>query len=383
MPSFYYDFPVANGGGQGAIVSAVLAGIDNPLAIGAGKGVASSALACIDQPSARGAGAGAEHDRLSHAEVVSAIGAGAGGGQDRLKVRDRIIAAGAGRASASNSSALVDQPIGKGAGSGHASDVMVAIDHPLARGAGKASTQNPTSPIEFVGVAGGGAGVSNDRQKYRDIPAARGGGHAVLTLQRAIVETVEAQGGGQGDADERLVAIEAISAAGAGRGQASEAFKFDVGSLIRNVRANAKRALPECLDFPEALPDAALFKSGLKLPFLVLIFAQPEPSSDWAVNDVAQTIKCECVYVAHTTQNGVTDIAQEIRKRLARLQAALLADYRQTAGTGASTCNNTMLVAAPAQKTNSYQQYLVDNGQKASAMGLIMEFTVIESRLGL
>lgn len=379
MPNNYYDFPAARGAGRAAIVSAFLVGRDTAGAIGAGKVSLSSALAGVDLPVARGAGAASEHDGLSHSETVAAQGAGLGAAPGRTVVRESPIVRGAGAMSAINSTVAIDAPLAHAGGSAHISDATVATDQPKAQSGGRISCGNLVPAVEIVSARGATAVVSTDFLKVKDQANARGAGQSALSLARAIVEVVDAVGGGRASAITALVGTEQVTAYGAGTGSAAAGFRFDIGSLIRNVRANAKAALPECLDFPEALPDATLFKAGLKLPLLVLNFGVPEPVSDMAVNDVTQAVKCEFTYIAHTTANGVADTAQDIRRRLARLEAALLADYRQIAGTGAPTCNNTMLVSSPAQKANPYQQYLADNGQKASSMGMVMQFTVIES----
>jgi hypothetical protein len=381
MPNNYYDFPAARGAGKAAIASAMLVGMETVGAIGAGQVSGSSALAGIDLPGARGAGAASEHDGLSHSETVAAQGAGQGGATVRTVFRDKPVVQGAGSAAVNDSIVVIDAPSVRGGGVAHTTDALAATDQPDAKSGGRVSCGNPVVVSETVSARGAGAATGNDLLKVKEFPTARSGGQAALSLQRAIVEVVGALGGGRSSAVDALAGSDRVTVKGAGGVAATEAFRFDVGGLVRNVRANAKQALSECTSYPEALPDAEMFKT-LKVPYLIILFGEPEPASDWAVNDVAQTLKVQFVYVGHTIADGVTDNAQAIRRRLASLERVLIADYRQMAETGAPSCNNTMLVASPAQRANTYQQYLIDNGQRASAMVTMLEFTIIESRIG-
>lgn len=382
MPNFYYDFPVVRAAARAAIASAVLAGVDSPTVKEAASTAALSAMSAMEQSGARAAVRGGEADALAHAETVAARGAASAGSFDSLRMRERTaVIAGAGT-SVLSTSVGIDAPAAFLRSQVQAREALAAIDAPAARSAGQVSARNAVSASELAEARGALGTSAIDRPKIREVVTARAAGSVSLSLLRAIVEEIGVSAGRASSVEEQLAATDTSSVRSRMAVQAVAPFRFDIGNLVRNVRANAQAALPECLSLPEALPDALLFKAGLQIPFLILLFAQPEPSSDWAVNDVAQTIKCEFIYVAHTVSNGITDMPQHIRTRLARLEQVLIADYRQMAGSGAPSCNNTMLVASPAQRANLYQQYLTDNGQKATALSTVLEFTVLASRIG-
>lgn len=376
--AFYYDYVQANAAGRASTASEVLAAIDVLTTRTAGSASDVNALAAAVTVQAQTAGRCSEADALHHSEVVQAATGGKAQETDTVRFRDVQTTRTAGSASAVQLWTLSEFPTARQAGHASTLTAFAALDMATARTAGKMSATSQQAASDIVQAITAGRAAESDLLKGRESPQASAGVQASVTTQRNIVEVVSVRRGARGAVADTLAGREAPSARTAISAAAPETRSFDVGNLVRNVRANCRAALPECTTILEAIPDQVLFKT-LTLPFLVIVFGQPQQSRDWAVNDVAQVVPCEFVYVAKMVADGATDNSQALRSALSPLETGLLSDYRQKAQTGSETCNGSRLVASPLQRQNEYQRLLQEIGQQCSAMVTGFEFEVIES----
>lgn len=159
---------------------------------------------------------------------------------------------------------------------------------------------------------------------------------------------------------------------------------FQPGNLIDALRANAKAALSEITDFPEALMPALIGDSGsdgLALPYLALIAQQPQPV-EMAVNDIAQWVAVDFVYVTETVEDGVTDTGQVVRRRLGVLMDRLFGDFHQSATGIARLVIMTDLVSTPLDRQTQYNQFFATQAEPITALSVTMRFLVWESLIG-
>jgi hypothetical protein len=159
---------------------------------------------------------------------------------------------------------------------------------------------------------------------------------------------------------------------------------LDTADLVDALRTVVRTTLPELTAVPEALSSAlfaadATGASPLALPFLVMLCGEPRSDTDTAVMWTAFLYPVEFLYIARTDEDGATDTAQELRRRLDALCYAFQADYHLTLG-GTDPCGRVTMteVVAPAlNRTNQVQQMMAEGGLPVTAMGLMMEFRVV------